>query len=108
MSYSIELSNGAIIENLKMNCNNFISHSPLDKKTFENNMSPVIISSDDSESNLYITLGTHPNMDLVQLTHEEGSDEWWFVLRDVSEAELQYAQIRSDIEYLAMMTDVEL
>lgn len=109
MSYKIELSDGTLLENLTLNGDNFISYHPIEFSLFEHNMSPVKITTNDPESTFSsIEIGVHDNMDLVQITHEEDSNEWWFVLRDVSESELQYAKTRADIEYLAMMADVEL
>lgn len=109
MAYSIELSNGVVLNNLRMNGNNFISDSIIEKSIFDHNLSPVVISSDDPNNiDSFIEIGVHSNMDLVQITYNENTKEWWFILRDVSESELQYAKMRSDIEYLAMMTDVEL
>jgi hypothetical protein len=35
-------------------------------------------------------------------------DECWFVLRELSSAELATAKLQSDIEYIALMCDVEL
>lgn len=32
----------------------------------------------------------------------------WFVLRDITHKELEQAKIKSDIEYLAMMCEVDL
>jgi len=34
--------------------------------------------------------------------------EYWFVLLDVPESELRRLKMQSDLEYLAMMTGVEL
>ena len=49
---------------------------------------------------------THENMELVQVTEVNGQS--WFVLRDMTPKELEQAKIKSDIEYLAMMCDVDL
>lgn len=45
-------------------------------------------------------------MELVQITENNG--EYWFILRDISAAELEQLKMQSDIEYVAMMTGVEL
>ena len=49
---------------------------------------------------------THDNMKLVQITQADG--EYWFVLLDIPETELRRLKMQSDLEYLAMMTGVEL
>lgn len=97
--YSITLSDGSVIENLKLNGNNFISEVPVSSETFADNRSPVIISDGETEE-------VHENMELVQIT--EMGDQYWFVLRDISEAEMEKIKMQSDIEYIAMMAGVEL
>ena len=99
-TYSITLADGTVLDGLVLNGNNYISTEPLTAEMFEDNCSPVIISDGDSEE-------THDNMELVQLAKVNGGG-YWFVLRDLSADELERIQIRSDIEYLAMMADVEL
>lgn len=98
--YQITLTDGTVIENLKMNGNNFISHVPILEDMFTLNCSHVIISDGESEV-------THDNMELVQITEPE-TGVYWFVLRDISEQELRQMKMQSDIEYVAMMSGVEL
>ena len=45
-------------------------------------------------------------MECVQVT--KNADEYWFVLRDITDSERASIKLRSDVEYLAMMTGVEL
>ena len=45
-------------------------------------------------------------MELVQITPM--GEEYWFVLRDISKAEMEKIKMQSDIEYIAMMAGVEL
>ena len=97
--YKITLADGTVINNLTMNGNNFISNEAIKASIFEANCCPVTINDGTSEE-------VHENMDLVQVTSVEGKS--WFVLRDISEKELEQAKMKSDIEYLAMMCDVEL
>lgn len=97
--YNITLSDGSVIENLRLNGNNFISEVPVSTELFMDNCSPIIIS--DGE-----TARIHENMELVQIT--EMKDEYWFVLQDISEAEMEKIKMQSDIEYIAMMAGVEL
>lgn len=98
-NYKITLADGRMIDNLKLNGNNFISKTPIDEAMFINNCSPVIISDGSNEEN-------HPSMELVQVTENGG--EYWFVLREFSSEELTQMKIQSDIEYVAMMAGVEL
>jgi len=97
--YKITLADGTVIENLSLNGNNFISSSEVDASVFESNCSPVTINDGTIDE-------IHDNMELVQVTQFEG--KWWIVLRDISEKELEQDKMKSDIEYLAMMSDIEL
>jgi len=97
--YSIALADGTVIENLSLNGNNYISNAPINSELFVGNCSPVIISDGTNDE-------IHDNMELVQVTEVNG--KYWFILRDISSEELKQIKIRADIEYVAMMTGVEL
>lgn len=97
--YSITLADGTVIENLRLNGNNYFSNEPVNSAIFDNNCSPVMINDG-------TVIDAHDNMELVQVTEVNG--KYWFVLRDISFEELKQIKIQSDIEYLAMMTGVEL
>lgn len=97
--YTITLADGAVIENLRLNGNNFISNEQIEHNVFDGNCSPVVISNGEYEV-------FHENMKLVQISRING--EYWFVLRDISPDEIEKIKIQSDLEYVAMMTGVEL
>lgn len=94
--YKITLADGTVLDNLKLNGNNFIAKYHVDAAIFEGNCSPVIINEE-----------SHSNMELVQVTTNE-LNESWIVLRDLTKEELTAIKTRADIEYLAMMCDVKL
>lgn len=98
--YTIILADGTSIENLRLNGNNFIARTMIDPAIFAENCSPVTISDGTNEE-------VHSDMELVQVTKSDSGD-YWFVLRDISEEELSKIKMQSDIEYVAMMTGVEL
>lgn len=98
-NYKITLADGTELSNLTMNGNNFISEATIDPGIFQSNCSPVVISDGEHDE-------THENMELVQVTEVNGQS--WFVLRDMTPKELEQAKIKSNIEYLAMMCDVDL
>lgn len=98
-TYKITLSDGTLIENLKLNGNNFISNVSVNAELFNDNCSPVIINDGTNDE-------VHENMDIVQVS--EGNGEYWFVLRDISSEELARIKMQSDIEYVAMMSGIEL
>ncbi len=45
-------------------------------------------------------------MELVQIAHYE--DGYYFVLREIPQEELDKLKMQSDIEYIAMMSDIDM
>lgn len=107
--YKITLANGDILDNVDVNGTVFISKTPIVDSTFNHNLSPVNIELIGEKSPWDMTdlEGHHENMNYVILP-DTPEGEWHFVLYDIPESEMRIAKILSDIEYLAMMTDVEL
>ena len=97
--YTITLEDGTKIENLRLNGNNFISQEQIDPEIFDGNLGKVMINDGENDE-------VHENMGLVQVT--QMGKEYWFVLRDIPESEIANAKLRSDLDYLAMMTAVEI
>lgn len=97
--YQITLADGTVIENLRLNGNNFVSQKPLTEEDFAGKLSRVTINDGENER-------LYEHMALVQIA-KYGS-EYWFILREMSERELSDLKTRADIEYIAMMTDVEI
>lgn len=97
--YKITLADGTVLDNLKLNGNNFISSTEITMETFMDNCAPVTINDGDVDD-------VHESMECVQVL-PIGS-EYWFVLRDLSADELFKIKIQSDVEYLAMMSEIEL
>ena len=93
------MADGTVLDGLRLNGNNFVSGEEIDPLIFSDNCSPVTISDGENEE-------IHPYMDLVQCM--KMGEEWWFVLRDLTEEELDRMKTQSDIAYLAMMTGVDL
>lgn len=98
-TYKITLSDGTVINNLSLNGNNFISKTSVTKEMFTDKCIPVTINDGTMDE-------IHNNMALVQVS--EGNGEYWFVLRDISLEELSIIKMQSDIEYVAMMSGIEL
>ncbi len=98
-TYKITLADGTIINNLTLNGNNYISAELIDASIFEGNCFAVVINDG-------VTDEVHEHMELVQMTTVDGAS--WIVLRDISQKELKETKRDADIEYLAMMCDVEL
>ena len=97
--YKITLANGSELSDLKLNGNNFISESEITEDMFADNLSPVSLSDGDTDD-------VHDNMALVQISKIGGKNA--FILRDLTAAELKEIKIRADIEYIAMMAEIEL
>ena len=93
---TIALSNGTELTGLELNGNNYISKEALTEETFNDGLSPVVINGEE-----------HEQMALVQcIQHADGRT--WFILRDVTAEEVAQAKLRADIDFLALMTEVEL
>lgn len=97
--YKITLADGTVIDNLTLNGNNFVSKTPIDYEQFEDNLSHVVINDGETDD-------VHENMMLVGNSIMDKN--YLFILRDITPEELADMKLRSDVEYLAMMCDVEL
>ena len=98
-TFSIIMADGASIDNLKLNGNNFISSTKITEDQFSDLDGVIIAGSDGSQE-------VHDHMALVQIV--KVGKEYWFVLRDLGEAELVQMQMQANIEYIAIMSDIEL
>ena len=97
--YSITLADGTILDDLKLNGNNYVSQKEIKEEAFQDNLYSVTISDGEKEE-------IHTNMELVQLMEYEGA--YWFILRDIPPETLDRMKLQADIAYLAMMTGVKL
>ena len=97
--YSITLADGTVLSDLELNGNNYVSKTAVQASLFTGNCSPMTISDGENEE-------VHEHAELVQV--KRYGDEYWMVFRDISVKELREAKVRSDVDYIAMMTDVDL
>lgn len=106
----ITLSDGTVLENIRLNGTTFVSNVPLDESIFENNMSPVDIEwvGDPERSYIYPGIIDHHDNMLYQPIVSPIEGEYWFGLSDISKTDMEFAKDRADIEYLAMMMDITL
>lgn len=102
-SWKITLADETRLENLRLNGNNFISDTEITADIFNGNLSKVVIEGLENEQE---TIREYEHMELVQIVHYE--DGYYFVLRELSQDELDKIKTQADIEYLAMMSDVDL
>lgn len=97
--YTVTLSDGAELTGLHLSGNNFVSDVPVEKELFEFNCSPVSVSDG-------TVTEKHENMELNHLQIIDG--KWYFVLLDVPPEELWKRKVTADMQYMSMMTEVEL
>lgn len=97
--YTITLDDGTVIDDLRLNGNNFISQTEINSEIFDGNLAHVVINDGERDE-------VHENMELIQLINY--NDEYWFILTDIPESEMKQAKLRSDVDYLAMMADIEI
>lgn len=103
-SWKITLADGTELENLSLNGNNFVSETIITEDDFKGKLLKVKIEGKTEDGQEIAE--EHEHMELVQIAHYE--DGYYFVLRDITEAELEKMKMKSDIEYLAMMSDIDL
>ena len=82
-----------------INGNNYVSGNPLTEADFTGKLEHVTIS--DGE-----TTTVMEHAELVQC--KKYGKEYWFVLRELSDEELMAAKTQANIEYIAMMADIDL
>ena len=110
--FTVTLADGTQLSGLELNGNNFVSKTEVTAETFKGKLGRVVITGD-AEADEAGLIGTHEHMELVQIAHYTQAvhgckDGWYFVLRDIPASELEALRNRGDIDYIAMMTGVEL
>lgn len=101
--YKITMSDGTQLDNLRLNGNNFVSEIEVTEDTFRGKLSKITIEKIEEGQ---VSIKEYEHMELVQIVHY--TDGYYFVLRELSVSELKEIKMQSDIEYLAMMTDIDL
>lgn len=108
MSYTVIFSNGKAFSGLEAAGDYFKSKSPVSSEDITAGLSRVVISaSGGSEEFGAPTLpGTYTDLELFNMFEANG--EWYFCLRQKDNTEAEALKDRADIDYIAMMTGVEL
>lgn len=99
-TYTITFSDGTKLENIRLNGDNYVSQDEVTDATFDGKLSTVTIDGSDGSSE------TLENAYLGQIAHY--SDGYYFVLVVPTADELRQQKLRADIDYIALMSDVEL
>ena len=97
--YTIILNDGTVLEELKKNGDNYISKNPISIDLFDDNLLEVIEVTNEETTNYHM-------MKLAHLT--KTNNEWWFSFIPLSNYELLEIKMKSDIEYISMMTDIDI
>ncbi|MCT2876158.1 hypothetical protein EFM17_00710 [Lactobacillus delbrueckii] len=84
MAYSVTLSDGAKLDNLALNGNNYVSSTKLTADNFKDKLSKVTITDDDGKAKDYT------DMVLVQVT--QMGDETWFILGEKAQDDVSKLQ----------------
>ena len=110
--YTITFSDGTQMSGLKLNGNNFVSKSEVKAEDFRGKLGRVRVESSDADASSEL-VGEHGAMVLEQAAHYTQAvhgveDGYYFVLRDITAEELASERVEADVEYIAMMTGVEL
>lgn len=93
---NIELSDGSVIQNIEINGNCLIS---------ENNIKNELLT-DDMLNEIVINGVTYKNVTLVRKWVQD--NKVWLALRQKSEDEIWKEQCKSNLDYIAMMSNVDL
>lgn len=98
--FKLILADGTEIKNLTRNGDNFISDTKVDESLFAGN--PTTLTITDGED---VTIEMN-NAELIQQIEYQG--KYWLCFRELSERELKDMALESQIQYLAMMTEVDI
>lgn len=101
-TFKITLADGTSIEGLTQNGNNFISETEIDETIFKDNCSPMTVESSGGD------VTTYENGAFIQQTHYEGVDGYYLAFREKTAEEIKMETMQSQIDYLSMMTGIEI
>ncbi len=99
MSYTLTFDDGSTLENLERNGNTFETDQDIDETYFEGKLGHIVMDDGETEQEF-------ENVVLVRLWKFENTV--YFVLRELTQDEINQMQNRADIEYIAMMADIDL
>lgn len=95
----IILSDSTEIDDLVLNGNNYVSETEVTEDMFTGNLDTVTIEDGDNTTVL-------TNCKLVQIAHY--SDGYYFILEEMTEAEINANSVEAQTLYTALMTDTLL
>lgn len=101
-SWKITLSDGTQLKDLKLSGNNYISKTKITEDDFKGKLSKITIENETDKTSEELE-----HMELVQIL-DYGDKGYYFVLRQLSQDEIDKLKMQGDIEYLAMMTNTDM
>lgn len=99
--YSIVFADGTTMNNLVLSGNTFISSAAVTEADFAHKLSTVTYRAADGSEEV------HKNVELNVL-YQNSDGKYCFVLREIPDAELANKKLQSDVEYISMMTGIDL
>lgn len=93
------LADGTELKGFKQNGNNYVSKTEVDVSVFEDNLSTLTIVDGDTQMVMH-------NAELIQQV--QYADGWYLCFREKTEPEMRYAELTGKLEYMAMMTGVDM
>ena len=96
----ITLQDGTVLENLKLNGNNFISDTIIESSIFQDNLGNVKIEDEDGNITEYRF------MKLIQ--NIEVDNKSWFILAEQSENDLLKARLKATEDALTFLMDMQM
>lgn len=100
MIYTITLADGTVLNNLRLNGNNFVSETEVTEDMFAGKLKRVVISDGENEQVLNYA-------ELIQIAHY-GDNGWYFILREIPADVLEKARFEATLDYIAMMAGIDL
>ena len=96
----ITLQDGTVLENLKLNGNNFISDTIIETSIFEDNLGNVKIENEEGN------VAEYRFMKLIQNIVVDGKS--WFILVEQSENDLLKARLKATEDALTFLMDMQM
>lgn len=96
----ITLQDGTVLEDLKLNGNNFISDTIIETAIFQDNLGNVQIEYEDGN------IAEYRFMKLVQNIEVDGKS--WFILAEQSENDLLKARLKATEDALTFLMDMQM
>lgn len=95
---TVTLADGTVLDNLDTNGSYYISKIEIPASVFYANCTPLAASGGEFG-------GAHPHAELVDYKAQGGVTK--FAFRDIPADKLAMMKVEADLDFLAMMTDVE-